>query len=94
MAADILFLHSVYPWARIISAWRLPAIWPLSLIKPMVKASVPDAYVQKDVPSLKGLDGQKMSKSYTTIPLFSDTDILRRLTKIKTDSSALKSLTS
>ena len=50
--------------------------------------SVPDAYVQKDVPSLKGLDGQKMSKSYNNvIPLFSDTDILRRLIfKIKTDS--------
>ena len=49
---------------------------------------VPEAYVQKDMPSLRGLDGQKMSKSYgNVIPLFSETDALRRLIfKIKTDS--------
>ena len=49
---------------------------------------VPEAYIQKEAPVLKGLDGQKMSKSYhNVIPLFSDSDTLRRLIfKIKTDS--------
>ena len=49
---------------------------------------VPRAYVQPEMPSLMGLDGRKMSKSYNNvIPLFCTPETLRRLVfKIKTDS--------
>ena len=52
--------------------------------------TVPKASVQEEHPSLLGLDGRKMSKSYNNIiPLFADEETLRKLIfKIKTNSQA------
>lgn len=49
---------------------------------------LPEGVVDENVPTLPGLDGRKMSKSYdNTIPLFCETDALRKLiNKIKTNS--------
>ncbi|MEH0002259.1 MAG: tryptophan--tRNA ligase [Holosporaceae bacterium] len=49
---------------------------------------VPQPAIQKEAPSLAGLDGRKMSKSYhNVIPLFADDATLRKLIfKIKTTS--------
>lgn len=49
---------------------------------------VPEPFIQEDVPSLAGLDGRKMSKSYNNvIPLFAPKETLRKLIfKIKTSS--------
>ena len=51
--------------------------------------TLPQEQVKKDVQTIIGLDGQKMSKSYSnTIPLFCAEKKLKKLTnKIKTDST-------
>ena len=50
--------------------------------------TLPEALIQKDVATVPGIDGQKMSKSYrNTIPLFaSDTEIESLVMSIVTDS--------
>ncbi len=50
---------------------------------------IPEASIQKNIATVAGLDGRKMSKSYdNTIPLFCDTNRLKKLVmKIKTDST-------
>lgn len=49
---------------------------------------IPEAYIPLDVATVPGLDGQKMSKSYSnTIPLFAEDDEIRKLCmQIVTDS--------
>jgi len=52
------------------------------------KLNLPEALIDETTPTLPGLDGRKMSKSYqNTIPLFVDSKTLRKLImKIKTNS--------
>jgi tryptophanyl-tRNA synthetase len=51
----------------------------------------PEALVQEEVPTIPGLDGQKMSKSYNnTIEVFAPEKVLRKQVKtIKTDGAGL-----
>lgn len=53
---------------------------------------LPEAYIMKDVETVPGTDGRKMSKSYNnTIPLFaSDEEIEKAVMSIVTDSSGEK----
>ncbi len=50
---------------------------------------LPEAYIPKEVATVPGIDGEKMSKSYgNTIPLFSSDDEIKKLVmSIVTDSS-------
>jgi tryptophanyl-tRNA synthetase len=52
---------------------------------------IPEAIIQKNVAIIPGIDGRKMSKSYTNvIPLFSSEKIFRKsIMKIKTDSKSV-----
>lgn len=52
---------------------------------------LPDAYIPRDVATVPGIDGQKMSKSYgNTIPLFaSDEEIRKQCMSIVTDSKGV-----
>ncbi len=52
---------------------------------------LPEADIQKNVQTIPGLDGQKMSKSYgNTIPIFAEEKVLRKkIMSIKTESKSL-----
>jgi len=53
---------------------------------------IPEAIIQKDVETIPGIDGRKMSKSYgNVIPLFeSEKKFRKAIMKIKTDSKSVK----
>ncbi len=53
---------------------------------------LPEAYIPKEVATVPGLDGQKMSKSYkNTIPLFAeDADVRKLVMSIVTDSKGVE----
>jgi tryptophanyl-tRNA synthetase len=53
---------------------------------------MPEPYILKDVETIPGLDGQKMSKSYNnTIDLFGEDEVVRKkFMSIKTDSTAIE----
>ena len=52
---------------------------------------IPEAIIQKNVATIPGIDGRKMSKSYgNVIPLFSTEKVFRKtIMKIKTDSKSV-----
>ena len=52
---------------------------------------IPEAIIQKDVSTIPGIDGRKMSKSYgNVIPLFSSEKVFRKaIMKITTDSKSV-----
>ena len=53
---------------------------------------IPDAIIQKEIETIPGIDGRKMSKSYdNVIPLFNNEEKFRKsIMKITTDSKSLK----
>lgn len=53
---------------------------------------LPEPLIKKEVMTIPGIDGEKMSKSYNNIiPVFAEPDEIRKLTaRIKTDSSSVE----